>query len=139
MVIEKVLDAPDDLNALQRVPNLHVLAVQNGFGTCHPIDVIWRARKIALILGHRCNKDTSYRCCMYVCMHMQYAYCYPYQFLKCSPAPRWGGGGCFSLNTSHEIFFCEKLKNGAPIHLFRTCCENFRPRSRKVRSPGHVK
>ena len=25
------------------------------------------------------------------------------------------------------------------IHLFRTCCENVRPRSRKVRSPGHVK
>ena len=25
------------------------------------------------------------------------------------------------------------------IHLFRTCCENFRPRSRKVRSPNHVK
>ena len=30
-VIEKVLDAPDDLNA-QRVPNLHVLDVHNGFG-----------------------------------------------------------------------------------------------------------
>ena len=25
------------------------------------------------------------------------------------------------------------------IHPFRTCCENFRPRSRKVRSPCHVK
>ena len=25
------------------------------------------------------------------------------------------------------------------MHLFRTCCENFRPRSLKVRSPGHVK
>ena len=25
------------------------------------------------------------------------------------------------------------------IHLFRTCCENFKPRSRKVRSPGYVK
>ena len=25
------------------------------------------------------------------------------------------------------------------IHLFHTGCENFRPRSRKVRSPGHVK
>ena len=39
-------------------------------------------------------------------------------------------------------------RRGAPpcmadmsIHLFRTCCENFRPRSLslKVRSPGHVK
>ena len=25
------------------------------------------------------------------------------------------------------------------IHLFRICCENFRPRSLKVRSPGYVK
>ena len=25
------------------------------------------------------------------------------------------------------------------IHLFRICCRNFRPRSRKVRSPVHVK
>ena len=24
------------------------------------------------------------------------------------------------------------------MHLYRTCCENFRPRSLKVRSPGHV-
>ena len=36
---------------------------------------------------------------------------------------------------SATVFFLAHLI----IHLFRTCCENFRPRSRKVRSPDHVK
>ena len=45
--------------------------------------------------------------------------------------------------------FCRYLTNGGAerrrfwhsqfIHLFRTLCENFRPRSLKVRSPGHDK
>ena len=47
-----------------------------------------------------------------------------------------------------SVFFqiVQKRQRAAPpflahliIHLFRTCCENFRPSTRKVRSPGHVK
>ena len=40
----------------------------------------------------------------------------------------------------------KKRRNGEPlffvhlfVHLFRTSCENFRPRILNVRSPGHVK
>ena len=56
-------------------------------------------------------------------------------------------GGC--LNTPPPSGFSQivgKRRRGAPpflaqlfIHLFRTLCENFGPRSLKVRSPGHVK
>ena len=42
--------------------------------------------------------------------------------------------------------YLKKWRRSAPpfmtrlfIHLFRTCCKNFRPRSLKVRSPGYVK
>ena len=55
------------------------------------------------------------------------------------------GGGV--VETPLRFFqIVQKRRRAAPpflahliIHLFRTCCENFRPRSRKVRSPSHVK
>ena len=57
---------------------------------------------------------------------------------------RPAGGLLRSLLRFFQIV--QKRRRAAPpflahliIHLFRTCCANFRPRSRKVRSPGHVK
>ena len=61
--------------------------------------------------------------------------------------PRRAGGG--AILRSHPQVFHKYLKNGSAkrrcfsytcsAHLFRTCCENFRPRSLTVRSLGHVK
>ena len=47
-----------------------------------------------------------------------------------------------TINLRHDGGSCEpplQFLAKLIIHLFRICCENFRPRSRKVRSPGHVK
>ena len=56
------------------------------------------------------------------------------------------GRGVFEHPPSGFSPIAEKRRRGAPpflaqlfIHLFRTLNENFRPRSLKVRSPGHVK
>ena len=52
------------------------------------------------------------------------------------------------LESPPPVFFqiARKRRHCAPpflahliIHIFRICCKNFRPMSRKVRSPGHVK
>ena len=57
-------------------------------------------------------------------------------------------GGCLNMFEHPHGVFVNNLKTAARsaavfahliIHLFHTCCENFRPRPRKVRSPGHVK
>ena len=64
-----------------------------------------------------------------------------------SPSLCWGGGGLIVENPPPVFFQIVKKwrRAAAPfsahliIHLFRTCCEKFRPRSRKVRSPGHIK
>ena len=55
-------------------------------------------------------------------------------------------GGCLNTPLSGFSPIAGKRRRSAPpflaqlfIHLFRTLCENFRPRSLKVRSPGHVK
>ena len=54
-------------------------------------------------------------------------------------------GGCWE----HPLFFFQIARKQRPaaspflvhliIHLFRICCEAFRPRSHKDRSPGHAK
>ena len=62
---------------------------------------------------------------------------------------------CWYFNPNNPLTFAQLgrttlrlfrlSKNGAAfsahlvIHLFHTCCENFRPGLRKARSPGHVK
>ena len=55
-------------------------------------------------------------------------------------------GGVFERPPPGFSQIAGKRRRGAPpflaqlfIHLFRTLCENFRPRSLMVRSPGHVK
>ena len=57
-----------------------------------------------------------------------------------------GGGGVFTPPPSGFSRISQKRRRAAPpflvhvfLHHFRTCCENFRPRPFKVRSPGHVK
>ena len=59
--------------------------------------------------------------------------------------PLMGGGG-FRESPSGFFQIARKGRRCAlpflahlTIHLFRICCETFRSRSRKVRSPGHVK
>ena len=59
---------------------------------------------------------------------------------------RVGEGGCLNTSPSGFSQISQKRRRGAPpflvhlfMHYFRTCCETFRPRSLKVRSPGHVK
>ena len=56
------------------------------------------------------------------------------------------GGGCLNTPPCGFSRISQKRRRGAPpflvhliIHQFYTCCENFRPRSFKVRSPGHLK
>ena len=72
-------------------------------------------------------------------------YLIPYSFQTCLNLRPAGG---LLLRTAPSGFFqlVQKRRRAAPpflahliIHLFCTCCENFRPRSRKVRSPGHIK
>ena len=64
------------------------------------------------------------------------------RFISTQPTP--GPGMTNTLSCLSQIFqkqrhFTSLFPVHLFIHLFRTSCENFRPRSLKVRSPGHVK